>query len=70
VRTTQDSVLKHTWIDVGVRPKLVVQADIQDWQLRAIADEKHYENLPHARSVAHQINLLPLTMTTPNAIHS
>ncbi len=29
-----------------------------------------YENLPHARSVAHQISLLPPTMTTPNAIHS
>jgi hypothetical protein len=29
-----------------------------------------YENLPQARSVAHQISLLPPTMTTPNAIHS
>ena len=29
-----------------------------------------YENLPHARSVAHHISLLPPTMTTPNAIHS
>ena len=29
-----------------------------------------YENFPHARSVAHQMSLLPPTMMTPNTIHS
>ena len=29
-----------------------------------------YENLPHARSVVHQISLSPPMMTTPNATHS
>ena len=29
-----------------------------------------YENLPHARSVAHQISLLPPTMIAANVIHS
>ena len=29
-----------------------------------------YENFPHARSVAHQISLLPPMMTQPNAIHT
>ena len=28
-----------------------------------------YENFPHARSVAHQMSLLPPTMITPNTIH-
>ena len=29
-----------------------------------------YENFPHARSVAHQISLLPPMMIAPNAIHT
>ncbi len=30
---------------------------------------RNYENFPHARSVAHQMNLLPPIMRTANAIH-
>ena len=29
-----------------------------------------YENFPHARSVTHQISLLPPTIRTPNTIHA
>ena len=42
-------------------------------QDRMKSDEQNavaYENLPHARSVAHQISLLPPTMITANVIHS
>ena len=34
------------------------------------AHTPHQENFPHARSVAHQMSLLPLTMMMPKTIHS
>jgi hypothetical protein len=66
---------QRTLHDVRVASGLPPKADIRrqpfDVGFGPNADiPSGYKNLPHARSVAHQISLLPPTMTTPNAIHS
>jgi len=61
--------LRHTYAS-QLAMAGVPQAYIRDalgHRTLAMSD-RAYENLPHARSVAHQINLLPPSIRTPNAI--
>src|SRR5258708_20801951 len=46
----------------------LLERDPTAWQ--GVARYAVYENSPHARSVAHQMSLLPATMRTPNATHA
>lgn len=48
-----------------VEPKGVTPNDFEGMFMSISA----YENFPHARSVVHQISLLPATMNMPNTIH-